>query len=274
MIDEVLGTVASGRSQLLDYGINDADAWSVGLSCGGTLRVLAEPFPMDVGRILVDSVRRDRPVILVSPLEDESSPSLLDADGLLMEGVEPPDGVAEASLPSLADRSAREVELAGRTWFVHPFPARERLLIVGGAEITVHLVPLARRLGFETIVMDPHGVFSSGRAFEEDPDRILDGPVGDALPEPGADLYAVLLTHDPTLDDPILHRLLRGNAAYIGALGGRKTQQSRNQRLRDSGFDEDAIERIDGPVGVPIGAATPAEIAVSIAARLVETKRR
>ena len=273
VIDEVLGSLASGRSQVLEYGIRDTEAWSVGLSCGGTIRILAEPFPQGVGRTLVEAVRLDRPVILATPLDSGEDPALLDASGLLIDGDEPADGVAEAALPSLSERAPREVDLAGQNWFIHPFPARERLVIVGGAEITVHLVPLARRVGFKTIVLDPRGVFSSGRSFDEAPDQVVQDPVDD-LPDPGPDLYAVLLTHDPSVDDPILRRLLRSDAAYIGALGGKRTQQSRKARMVEAGFDQATLDRIDGPVGVPIGAVTPAEIAVSIVARLVETRRR
>lgn len=273
VIDEILGSLASGRRQIVDYGIGDPEAWTAGLSCGGTLRILVEPFPPDLGRTLVEAVRDDRPVIMVTSMGATGPSALLDRAGLLLDGDELPNGVAEAALSSLSDRRPREIELSGRSWFAHPFPPRERLLIVGGAEITSHLVPLARRVGFDTTVLDPHDVFARGRSFAEAPDRLLHGPAHENLPAVGPDTYVVLLTHDPSVDDPVLHRVLGTDVAYVGALGGRKTQDRRNERLREAGFDEDAIGRIDGPVGVPIGAATPAEIAVSIVARLVQTRR-
>jgi xanthine dehydrogenase accessory factor len=281
-VDEVLGSLASGRTQVVEYGIRDDAAWSAGLSCGGTVRILVEPYPLDyaedgacgVGCTLVEAVRAGRPVVLVTPLDDSGGPALFDAEGLLVDGEEPPDGVAEAALQVLAGGAPREMDLAGGRWFVHPVPSRERLVIVGGADITEHLVPLARRVGFETIVLDPHGVFSGGRTFGEAPDRLVGGRAEAGLPEVDPRTYVVLLTHDPSVDDPVLHRLVGSDVAYIGALGGRKTQDRRNERLREAGFEDAAIARIDGPVGVPIGAVTPAEIAVSIVARLVETRGR
>jgi xanthine dehydrogenase accessory factor len=106
------------------------------------------------------------------------------------------------------------------------------------------------------------------------PDRLLQEWPQDVLPGLGLneDTYAVLLTHDPKIDDPALHRLLRSPVAYIGALGSRRTQEKRRERLRKQGFSEEEIGRIHGPVGLDIGAQTPDEIALSVIAEVVRAK--
>ena len=273
VIDEALASLVTGRPQILDYGIRDETAWSAGLSCGGRLRVLVEPFPAcslepgvrNAGRSLLLALNEDRPVVLATPLVGDASPRLVDEGGPL----------ASAAAVCLATREPAEVDNGEIRWFLHPFPSRDRLVIVGGSDIAVHLIPLAHAVEFETILIDPRRVLADGRRFQVKPDRLFVESPESALRRLGVTdtTYAVLLTHEPSVDDPALHALLAGPARYIGALGGKKTQESRRERLRAAGYDEETIARIDGPVGVPIGAATPAEIAVSIVARLVEARR-
>ncbi len=285
VVDEALGTLATGLPQIVSYGVSAETAWSTGLSCGGTVRIHIERFPMfaanpesqAVGRALVEALRADRPVVLASPMTGSFPPVLLDVEGTPLEplalAVDP--GLVDAARRSIACRTPVVATLGDDEWLLHPLPARDRLIIVGGSDIACHLIPLAHALEFETLLIDPRRVLVDGSLYIEAPSAVLTDASEHALSRIplSESCYAVLLTHDPQVDDPALHVLLRSPARYIGALGGRKTQEARRSRLRSSGFSQADIERIDGPVGVPILATTPAEIAVSIAARLVERRR-
>jgi xanthine dehydrogenase accessory factor len=139
-----------------------------------------------------------------------------------------------------------------------------RIIAIGAVHISQALVPMAKQLGHDVIIVDPREAFAS-------PERFPDVPVhaewpDSALPRLGADRYTayLLLTHDPKIDDPALHFALKSDAFYIGALGSRKTHGKRVERLQAMGFDEHAIKRIHAPIGLNIGAISPAEIALSI----------
>jgi xanthine dehydrogenase accessory factor len=165
------------------------------------------------------------------------------------------------------------VEIGDEQWFVHVFSPPLRMVVVGAVHIAQSLVPLASLAGYDVVVVDPRGAFATQTRF---PGVALnhDWP-DDALSGLGLDprTAVVTLTHDPKLDDPALHVALRSQAFYIGALGSRKTHAKRVARLREAGFGEAEIRRIHAPVGLAIGAVTPAEIAVSIMAEVIATLR-
>jgi len=139
-----------------------------------------------------------------------------------------------------------------------------RLVIIGAVHIAQSVIPIAQQLGYDVTVIDPRGAFATGARFPgialhaEWPDEIL--------PQIGLDARTALiaLTHDPKIDDPALNAALKSEVFYIGALGSKKTQASRAQRLKDAGFGDEALARIHGPIGLNIGAKGAPEIAVSI----------
>jgi xanthine dehydrogenase accessory factor len=165
------------------------------------------------------------------------------------------------------DRSG-VLEIASGTIFVEIWNPRPRLLIVGAVHTAQALIPLARLAEYDVTVIDPRTALGSRERF---PDITLrnDWP-DEALAELAPDRRTAILTltHDPKIDDPALHAALRSDAFYVGALGSRRTHEKRVERLREAGFDADAIRRIRGPVGLAIGARTPAEIAISIMAEI------
>ena len=139
-----------------------------------------------------------------------------------------------------------------------------RIIAIGAVHISQALVPMAKQLGHDVIIVDPREAFASPERF---PDVPIHAEWPDiALPRLGVDRYTayLLLTHDPKIDDPALHFALKSEAFYIGALGSRKTHGKRVERLQAAGFDEHAIKRIQAPIGLNIGAISPAEIALSI----------
>jgi xanthine dehydrogenase accessory factor len=179
-------------------------------------------------------------------------------------------------------RSDRALEVDGRLYT--PYNPPLRLLVVGAVHIAQALAPMARRTGYAVTVIDPRGAFAARPRFADDADEgeaavpplvLRDDWPDEALDAlaPDARTAVVTLTHDPKLDDPALDRALRSDAFYIGALGSRKTHASRLRRLAAAGFEETALARIHGPVGLPIGARSPAEIAISILAQITDRLR-
>lgn len=158
--------------------------------------------------------------------------------------------------------------------FVEVWNPRPRLLIVGAVHTAQALVPVARLAEYDVTILDPRTAFGSRARF---PDvTVINEWPDEALPRLAPDRRTAILTltHDPKIDDPALVLALRSDAFYIGALGSRRTHAKRIERLREAGFDEAAMSRIRGPVGLAIGARTPAEIAISIMAEITAVLRR
>lgn len=171
-----------------------------------------------------------------------------------------------------ADRSTT-VETPDGDVFLHVFNPPQRLIIVGAVHIAQPLARMAVLAGYDVIVVDPRGAFASEDRFPGM--TVLSDWPDDALNTlaPDARTAVVTLTHDPKLDDPALEVALKSDAFYVGSLGSKKTHAARLERLRRAGFGEDALARINGPVGLAIGAKSPAEIAVSIMAQITERLR-
>ena len=259
VVVEAQEALEDGGARLLEFGVSDQDAFAVGLACGGTIRVLVEP----VGRVLPEAMLADlvaaraarRPAAYV--VNVETGARRLDQAGH--------DGRFRM------DRSGFEED--GQTFVcIHNPPLR--LIVVGAVHIAQALVPMARIAGYDPVIIDPRETFASESRFPGE--RILHDWPDDAVASEGLDgrTALVLLTHDPKLDDPALEQALGAGCFYIGALGSTRTHAKRVARLTDKGFTEAQIARIHGPIGLDIGAAGPAEIAVSILAEMTQVLRK
>lgn len=253
VIMEAQDALRDGEHRLLEFGVSDDDAFAVGLACGGTIKVLVEPvggaLPVDLLEELVAARANRVPLAYEIHLEDGVR-RLLHA------------GHTERMR---TDRSGFEDD--GETFVgIHNPPLR--LVIVGAVHIAQALVPMARIAGYDPAVIDPREAFASADRFPET--RLLHDWPDEAVAKLGLDARTalVLLTHDPKLDDPALEEALRAECFYIGALGSTRTHAKRVERMREAGHSDDAIGRIHGPVGLDIGAANPAEIAVAILAQM------
>ena len=165
---------------------------------------------------------------------------------------------------------SRTVELGGRSLFVEVFPVRPRLVVVGAVEVARSLVRLAKELGFETVVIDGRASFATPERFP-DVDRLVVGwpdEVADDIGLGPNDAVAVL-THDVKFDEPAIIEALRRGCRYVGAVGSRKTQATRRERLLEAGVTEDELARLRGPVGLDLGGRAPAETALAILAEVV-----
>jgi xanthine dehydrogenase accessory factor len=210
-----------------------------------------------------------RPVVLVTWF-DSARQELFRADE---DGGAGDAGLRAALCEAIERDAARVHELEGESVFVQPFNPPPRLMVVGAVHIAQQLAPMAASAGYEVLVIDPRGAFASETRF---PDVSISAEwPGEALESAGLDrrCAVVTLSHDPKLDDVALAAALASGAFYIGALGSRKTHAGRIERLRARGFDDAALARIHGPVGLDIGARTPAEIAVSILAQMTQRLR-
>jgi xanthine dehydrogenase accessory factor len=169
-------------------------------------------------------------------------------------------------------KSGMEETAQGRVFLTVYVPAPQ-LVVTGAVHISQALAPIAKLLGYDVTIVDPRTAFASPERFP-DVTVIVEWP-DKALPPLGIDRYTafVALTHDPKIDDPALLHALSRDCFYIGALGSRKTHARRVDRLKQQGMSEAAISRIHAPIGLDIGAVSPAEIAVAIMAQITERLR-
>lgn len=264
VILEAEEAMQDGKCRVLSFGVADDTAFEVGLACGGQIEVMVEPIGTGQGptveelRALVEARAARRPVIWEVDTQKWSR-RLLQRDGT--------DDAAEALFRS--DKSVRDGDLFRG---VHNPPLR--LVVVGAVHIAQPLVQMARLAGYDVVLSDPRDSFASAKRFPGE--HFLEGWPDEALASYGLDTRTavVTLSHDPKIDTPALETALSSEAFYVGALGSTRTHAKRVAALKEAGLPDAAIERIDGPVGLDIGAATPTEIAISIMGEMTERLRR
>src|SRR5436305_2504767 len=158
-------------------------------------------------------------------------------------------------------------------FFVHVYNPRLRLVLIGAVHIAQALIPIAMAAGYDVVVIDPRGAFATADRFPEI--KLLIEWPDEVIPKIGLDHQTAVLalTHDPKIDDPALFAALKSKVFYIGALGSKKTQAKRFERLKAAGFGDEPISRIRAPIGLDIGARGPVEIAIAIMAEITRTLR-
>ncbi len=183
------------------------------------------------------------------------------------------DPLAEALERQLRTGRSGMVEALGQAWFLTVQAPHPRIVVTGAVHISQAMAPMARLLDLDLVIIDPRTAFATPERF---PDVALTTEWPDeAIAAIGLDPYTafVALTHDPKIDDPGLMAALRSDCFYVGALGSRKTHGRRLERLAAAGFDDAAMARIHAPVGLDIGAVSPAEIALAILGEIVSALR-
>lgn len=217
---------------------------------------------------LLADIERDRPVVLATNLDSGDQRLLRRGDG----ETEPERTHVERALR--LDACVTTDTDAAEAIFYQPFSPPLRMIVVGAVHIAQPLSAMATLTGYDVTIVDPRESFAASERF---PGVTLNLEWPDAALESlGLDprCAVVTLTHDPKLDDPALQVALRSEAFFIGCLGSRKTHASRLRRLAKAGFTEADLERVKGPVGLPIGSRSPAEIAVSVLAQVTQTLRK
>jgi xanthine dehydrogenase accessory factor len=291
--EEIERARATGRSRVIRYGISDEEAWDVGLACGGTIDVLVEPGVSDAVVSAAEGSARDVGAAVVTPLPADSpppsfgahepgvgaapeTPLIIHASGGMSGTLGTPeldDALAAAGLDALNRGTSRTIELGGRSLFIEAYPVRPRLVVVGAVQAAMSLVVLARELGYATVVVDGRGAFATPERFP-DVDRLVVGWPDEVADEIGLgpDDAVAVLTHDVKFDEPAIIEALRRGCRYVGAVGSRKTQADRRERLRGAGVGEQALARLRGPIGLDLGGRAPAETALAIMAEIVAAR--
>lgn len=265
VVTEALEALADRRSRVLTFGVSDETAFSVGLACGGTIRVLVEPVG-DGSEALPEAMLAE---VVEARASRRAVAVAVRPDGWARAVLRPgQDGAVDARFRS--DKSGMEED--GRFIAVHNPPLR--LIVVGAVHIAQALVQMGRLCGYDPVLIDPRSAFGSAARFpgetivEDWPDEAME-----AL-RPDARTAIVTLTHDAKLDDPAIRAALASECFYLGCLGSTRTHAKRVERLAAAGFTEAQIARIHAPVGLDIGAKSPAEIALSVMAQITERLRK
>jgi xanthine dehydrogenase accessory factor len=280
--EEAQLVLASGAARLVTYGVSNETAWSVGLSCGGRIEILIEAVDSIPFAQIKDRLLGDRICARVISLEGEQTGRqvVFDEHALIAGslGSEALDEQASSAAKECLERlsSGRTVldrEDESEEFFIDLYLPRPKLIIVGAVHVAIHLVALARRLGYWTAVIDPRTVFATEERFAK-ADALLTEWPQDALVDIAIDKTTclVFLSHDLKIDLPGLEIALRSPALYVGALGSRKTHAKRVQALEDLGFSADEWDRISAPIGLDLGGRRAEEIALSIIAEIVAVR--
>ncbi len=249
--------IAGAPFQVKRYGVADAAAWEVGLPCGGEIAVMVQPvsaegFDPELFDRIADARAQGEALTVATDLATGHS------DARPLKG-------SQQSTTLLGPETGEA--------FLNRYDPPRRLLIVGAVQIAQALAGLARELGIGTVVIDPRARFLTEERFPGTTldDRWPDDAVAALKPDPST--AVVTLSHDIKIDDPALIEALKTGAPYVGALGSRRSHAARRERLAAAGVAQADIDRIDAPVGIDIGAIGPSEIALSIAAAMVEAFR-
>lgn len=247
--DDLLRTsqqIEAGR-RVITYGVSQEESVRFGLPCGGTLRLLREPLD-DAGWLdeLLSRCERHQRVLRQVDL-------------------------ATGKVSLTAARRDEKVRFDGTTLFV-PFGPAWRLLLIGGGQLSRYVATLAGGLGFEVFVCDPRPGYEHDWAMQGV--TFLPGMPDDVVDQfrPDVNSAVVALTHDPVLDDLALLRALASDALYVGALGSRRNNEKRRSRLFELGLSDAQVQRLHGPIGLPIGSRTPPEIALSLMAEVIAVR--
>ncbi|WP_055716537.1 XdhC family protein [Streptomyces torulosus] len=278
--------VASGQARLETFGYSDEDAFAVGLTCGGEIGVLVRRVTPEEDPALGEVVRAvaaGRPVTLATVVDGpaprgatlavrpEAVSGSLGAAGL--DAAVAADARGELALGATVERhygprgERREDTV---TVFLHSFAPPPRMLVFGAIDYAAAVARIGVFLGYRVTVCDARPVFATPRRFPDPVEVVVEWPHRFLRGTPTDDRTVVcVLTHDPKFDVPLLEVALRRPAAYIGAMGSRRTHDDRMRRLREAGLDDAELARLRSPVGLDLGARTPEEVAVSVAAEIV-----
>jgi xanthine dehydrogenase accessory factor len=271
VIAEAQGALSDGKPRNLKFGVSNEDAWAVGLACGGTIEVHVTPVLANAQQAAIAELKaaRDKQIAVALATDlttGESRVVFPDERGV--------DALTEAARVQARRDQSGAVEVAGKSWFLTIFNPPLDLAIIGAVHIAQPLARMASLADYAVRVIDPRTAFATAERFpgvtlsHQWPDEAL------AAAPLTSRSALVAVTHDPKLDDPALAAALKSAAFYIGALGSKTTHARRLERLQAAGFSAADLARIHGPIGLDIGARSPAEIAISILGEMTAQLRK
>lgn len=289
---ELASGIRDGQPAVLQrYGVSDDDAFTVGLTCGGIIDIFVEPVSRDsfaeLGAV-IDDIRAGRPVAVATVVD---APEDLQSRRLIVRPDELTGSLGSTRLDEAVRDDARGLLVQGRTRvlrygrdgerrldqigvFVASYAPRPRMIVFGAIDFAAAVARVGSFLGYRVTVCDARPVFATAKRFPDADEVVVQWPhryLTEAVERGEVDDRTVicLLTHDPKFDVPLLEVALRTPVGYLGAMGSRRTHSDRLDRLRDRGLTEDELSRLHAPIGLDIGARTPEETAVSIAAEII-----
>jgi xanthine dehydrogenase accessory factor len=221
----------------------------------------------------LQEARANRRAVTLATRLSDAAEALVYRDGA--RGELASDAAVVAAAQSAMDIGKSEtIDVGGAKIFLNVYVPPPRLIIVGAVHIAQSLAPMAAMLEFDVTVVDPRGAWATTQRFPGV--KVIQDWADEAFQAMGLDgsTAVVTLTHDPKLDDPALESALKSDVFYVGALGSRRTHAKRKERLAEVGITEEMFARVHGPVGLNIGAKSPAEIAVSILGQIIEVRAR
>jgi xanthine dehydrogenase accessory factor len=288
---------ASGEPLLQRYGVSDDDAFAVGLTCGGIIDIFVErvdrsAFP-ELGAVAA-AIRAGTPVAVVTCVAAGDDPDRRLGNRLVVWTDRTDGTLGTDRLDAAATDDARGLLAAGRsgtlqygyegqrrgdeiTLFVASYAPRPRMIVFGAIDFAAAVARMGGFLGYHVTVCDARPIFATNRRFPDADDVVVEWPHRYLEREAEAGriderTLVCVLTHDPKFDGPLLEVALRLPLAYVGAMGSRRTHDDRLARLREAGLTEDELARLSSPVGLDLGARTPEETAVSIAAEIIAAR--
>jgi xanthine dehydrogenase accessory factor len=281
LVEEAQGVLSGAPPRVATYGISDQQAADVGLMCGGTVRVFVHELEEPQRAALAatrEAIEAEQPVALTTMLDGPSAGAQM---VVTEEGTVGSLGVADLLDRSVA-REARGFLDEGRSAIrrysrkgevmgsdigvsIHAFALPPSMVVFGAIDFSAALARIAGEIGYRVTIVDAREAFLQSPRFSEHAEVVVDWPDRYlATRELGANDAVLVFTHDPKFDEPALTAALQSDAGYIGALGSRRTQADREERLRARGVTEDELARISSPCGLDLGARTPAETAIAV----------
>ncbi|KAB0540558.1 XdhC family protein [Pseudochrobactrum saccharolyticum] len=252
VIAQALDVLVTGQARDLSFGISDETAWSAGLSCGGTIRLLIAPY---------DAAMHD---VVTQIVQAQTKRQCITSRTELATG--------QITLIPAPDNA--KITQLDETGFIQTYRPQPHIVVTGAVHIAQALAQMAQITGYGLSIIDPRSGFATAERFpsvqlhETWPEEFF------KTNQPDSFTALVALSHIPHLDDPALTAALKSDCFYIGALGSRKTHAKRLERLTAAGFEATNLERIHAPIGLAISAQEPAEIAVAILAEIIQAYRK
>ncbi|MBX8813072.1 XdhC family protein [Pseudochrobactrum algeriensis] len=252
VIAQALDVLVTGQAHDLSFGISDETAWSAGLSCGGTIRLLIAPYDAAMHEMVTQIVQAQHDRRRITSRTDLTSGQI-------------------TILPAPDNAKITQLDETG---FIQTYRPQPHIVVTGAVHIAQALAQMARITGYDLSIIDPRSGFATAERFpsinlhEIWPEEFF------KTNQPDSFTAIVALSHIPHLDDAALTAALKSDCFYIGALGSRKTHAKRLERLTAAGFEATNLERIHAPIGLAISAQEPTEIAVAILAEIIQAYRK
>ncbi|MEX2324380.1 MAG: XdhC family protein [Nitriliruptoraceae bacterium] len=289
VFDVAQQVMASHQPQLVTYGISDDEAMAVGLTCGGEIELFIERLDSRSRAqidAVADAIAAEAPLalatVIAGPADIAAKLAVTETDVVGTLGDEGLDAAVGDDARGMLEQGATAQRRYGRhgerrrdevTVFIESFAPRPRMYVFGAIDFAAAVARIGSYLGYHVTVCDARAVFATRKRFPEADDVVVEWPHRFLASAPVDRRTTIcVLTHDPKFDVPVLEIALRSDASYVGAMGSRRTHEDRMQRLREQGLTDRELARLHSPIGLDLGARTPEETAVSIAAEIIQSR--